>query len=159
MSNDSSAEHLCWASALVVSARMGVKDNVGAWGLSARNKKVIEEWNVHDTLCTVKTALLKLLVSITFKVQPSGVKSGKWFQGIRLPMDQMRKSFETFFWNHNQNWPVSCTVNSTNYVLYFICQSCWTLEITQNLATKIKKSKYQNIKISKNQKQKWQHQI
>ena len=49
MSADSSAERLCWASALVVSARMGIKDNVGAWGLSTRNKEVIEEWNVHDS--------------------------------------------------------------------------------------------------------------
>jgi len=25
-----------------------IKDNVGTWGLNARNKEVIEEWNVHD---------------------------------------------------------------------------------------------------------------
>ena len=40
MSADGSAEHLCWVSALMVRARMCVKDN----------KEVIEKQNVHDTL-------------------------------------------------------------------------------------------------------------
>jgi len=40
VSTDSSAEHLCWASVLMVSTTMGIKDSVSTWGLSARKKKL-----------------------------------------------------------------------------------------------------------------------
>jgi len=40
VSADGSAECLCWASVLTVSTRMGVKDSVGTWRLSARKRKL-----------------------------------------------------------------------------------------------------------------------
>jgi hypothetical protein len=54
----------------------------------------------------------------------------------QLPCIEIDSKFTNEFRASRRNPIVSAKTVVSYSVLYFICQSCWTLEVTQNLATK-----------------------